>query len=121
MTKIVDLDTGDGQSPHILLQQCRHLRRVLMAQVQESFARISSDVLPYFVDGERLLNRAAERRWDSDQLHDALLEVIHLESLCRRIDRLLRCYEKILTAPSPTNTTTSGTGNAGESGPSDHG
>lgn len=119
MTKIVDLATGDNQSPHILLEQCRHLRRLLMAQVQESFERISNDVLPYFVDGERLLSRAAERRWDSDQLHDALVEVTGLESLCRRIDRLLRCYEEILTAPPPTNATTSVTGNADESGPPD--
>jgi hypothetical protein len=121
MTNIVDLNSVDNQSPLILLKQCKHLRRDLLERLQESFERISSDILPLFVDGSRLLHRAAERTWAPEHIDFALQEVRDLEFLCSQIEQLLRCYQEMLTAPSTTNATTSGTGNVGDRRPSDHG
>jgi hypothetical protein len=121
MTHILDLNSGDEQSPLILLRQCRHIRRALMAQVQENFERISGDVLPHFVDGSRLFRRAAERTWNPEHIDFALQEVRNLEALCGKVELLLRCYQDILAAPSTSEAATSRTGLTCTSRPSDQG
>ncbi len=121
MTQIVDLDTTDEKSPLILLRQCMHLRLELMGRVQESFEQFSSDVLPLFVDGSRLFNRAAERQWHPDHIDFALHEVRNLEALCGQVERLLLCYQQILAAPSTSSILPSSAGTANANGQSDYG
>ena len=98
MTDIVDLTLGDDQSSLIILRECEQLRRLLLTRLHDSFERISSDVLPVLTESSRLLHQAAERNWSSEYLDHALLEVTGLEAVCRRVERLIRCYQDILTA-----------------------
>ena len=55
-------------------------------------------MLPVLAESSRLLHKAAERNWNSEHLDHALLEVTTLEAVCRRVERLIRCYQDILTA-----------------------
>lgn len=121
MTNFLDLNTSDEQSPLILLQQCRHLRRELVGRVQENFERFSSTVLPLFVDGTRLFRRASERKWDHEHLDFTIQEVRDLEVLCRQVEQLFRCYQEILTASSNSDADTNRTDLARTSRPSDQG
>jgi len=98
MIEIIDLTSGDDKSPQILLHQCEHIRRLLLMRVHDSFNEITNDVSPIIAAGARLLSQAAEQNWNSKHIDLALHEVTALEAVCRRVERLIRCYHELLAA-----------------------
>lgn len=96
MISIYELNSGDHDSCHVLLQQCRLLKQLLMAEVQKGFESFARDAPPLLNDGARQLRRATEQEWLSDFSDSALQDIRDLRDLCELVEQLLRTYQRIL-------------------------
>lgn len=97
MTIIYDLNPGVPGSSDVLLQQCRLLNRLLMAEVQKSFKGFARDALPLLIDGTQQLQRASKQEWNPELNASAMQELHELKALCKMVEQLLRCYQGILS------------------------
>lgn len=111
MTDISDISEGEDHSPHILKAHCGHIRGQLHASLTRGFEQVSTDLLPILVGGSRILQRAAEVNWKAEHISDALHEVTALEALCRKVERMLRCYQDTLAAIDHVDADSPGTPN----------
>jgi len=93
MTDIIHILSSDDQPPLVLLRQCEQL----LARLHDSHAHILSTVGPIIADSSRLMNQANEHNWSSEYLDLAMLEVATLESICNRVQKLINCYQDIVT------------------------